>query len=49
MDIWLGFLEHSGEYIIGTGRGIVKRRAVRRLDEVGNFDAQKIEDLRGCP
>ena len=49
MDIWLGFLEHSGEYIIGTGRGIVKRRAVRRLDEVRTFDARGIEDLRGSP
>ena len=49
MVIWLGFLEHSGEYIIGTGRGIVKCHAARRLDEVGNFDARKIEDLRGRP
>ena len=49
MDIWLGFLEHSGEYIIGAARGIVKCRAVRRLDEVGNFDAQKMLDLQGSP
>ena len=49
MDIWLGFLEHSGEYIIGTERGVVKCRAVRRLDEVGNFDAQRIGRIRGSP
>ena len=43
------FPRASGEHLIGTERGIVKCRAVRRLDEVGNFDAAKIAKIRGCP
>ena len=49
MDVWLGFLKHSGEYLVGATGGITKCRAVRRLDDVGNFDANRIGRIRGTP
>ena len=37
--IWLGFVDNSNEHIIGTPKGALKCRAIRRHDATEQFDA----------
>ena len=46
MDVWIGFIEGTNEYLTATKNGIVKCSSVRRLDEVGNFDKELIDKIR---
>ena len=46
---WLGFIDDTNEHIIGTCRGTLKCRAIRRFDATGQFNAIEIEDMRGSP
>ena len=34
--IWIEFIDHINEHMIGTEKGIVKCRALRRKDETNN-------------
>ena len=47
--LWLGFIDHTNEHLIGTSRGVLKCRAIRRHDASEQFDAKMVEDLRGTP
>ena len=49
MGIWLGFIDHTNEHIIGTQQGVLKCRAIRRYDETGQFDIVDIETMQGSP
>ena len=47
--IWLGFIDDTNEHIIGTNRGTLKCRAIRRYDTTGQFNIIEIEEMRGSP
>ena len=47
--IWLGFIDHTNEHIIGTRKGVVKCRAIRRNDASDQFNAKMIEEMKGTP
>ena len=47
--IWLGFLDHSNENIIGTSKGVLKCRAIRRYDQSEQFNVLIIEKMLGTP
>ena len=47
--IWIGFLDHSNEHIIGTEKGTLKCRAIRRHDQSEQFNALMIEKMSGTP
>ena len=47
--IWLGFIDHTNEHIIGTQKGVLKCRAIRRYDATGQFDIIEIEAMQGSP
>ena len=47
--MWLGFIDHTNEHLIGTPKGVLKCRAIRRHDASEQFDARMIEDLKGTP
>ena len=47
--IWLGFIDETNEHIIGTNRGTLKCRAIRRYDTTGQFNIVEIEEMRGSP
>ena len=47
--VFLGFMDTSTEYIIGTPLGIVKCRSIRRRDASEQFDIQSLESLQGTP
>ena len=47
--IWLGFIDGTNEHIIGTPKGILKCRSIRRHDASDQFDATMIEKLAGTP
>ena len=47
--IWLGFIDHTNEHIIGTSKGTMKCRAIRRNDVSDQFNAKMIEELKGTP
>ena len=45
----MGFIDHTNEHIIGTQKGALKCRAIRRHDASDQFDATMIEKLAGTP
>ena len=45
--IWLGFIDHTNEHLIGTEKGVLKCRAIRRHDSSEQFNALMIEKLVG--
>ena len=47
--LWLGFIDHTNEHLIGTPGGLLKCRAIRRNDASEQFDAKAIEDMKGAP
>ena len=47
--LWLGFIDHTNEHLIGTPKGVLKCRAIRRHDASEQFDAQMVENIRGTP
>ena len=47
--IWLGFVDNSNEHLIGTEKGILKCRSIRRHDKSEQFDALMIEKFNGTP
>ena len=47
--IWLGFIDHTNEHIIGTRKGTIKCRAIRRNDASDQFNAKMIEEMKGTP
>ena len=51
MEIWnmVGFIDHTNEHLIGTNKGIIKCRAIRRQDETSQFDINIINDINGTP
>ena len=47
--IWLGFIDHTNEHIIGTRRGTLMCRAIRRFDATSQCDIIDIEEMQGSP
>ena len=47
--IWMGFVDSSNENIIGTSKGVLKCRSIRRHDRTEQFDAVMIESIKGTP
>ena len=47
--IWLGFIDNTNEHLIGTQKGVLKCRAIKRNDASEQFDATSIEQLTGTP
>ena len=47
--LFLGVQDRSDEVLIGTRDGVVKARAVRRLDDVQRRDADLVKSMRGTP
>ena len=45
----MGFIDHTNEHLIGTNLGVLECRAIRRHDQTEQFDASKIEELKGAP
>ena len=40
--LWLGFINHTNDYIVGTTTGIITCMAVRRKYESENHDSQNL-------
>ena len=49
VGIWLGFIDHTNEHLIGTTKGVIKCRAIRRKDETEQFSMIDIESMKGTP
>ena len=47
--IWLGIKEKSGESIIGTARGVVKARTIRRRPEGERWSWEELQTMKGVP
>ena len=47
--IWLGIVERTQETIVGTERGIVKCRTVKRFPEEQRWDGQLAMKIQGVP
>ena len=47
--IWLGFIDNTNEHVVGTSKGTLKCRAIRRNDASDQFNARMIEQLKGTP
>ena len=47
--IWLGFIDHTNEHLIGTKMGTIKCRAIRRKDSTEQFNMLQIEEIKGKP
>ena len=48
--IWLGVRDESGEYIIGTNRGVLKVRSVRRKgSHEDRWDVKQLDEMKGTP
>ena len=45
----MGFIDNSNEHIIGTPKGVLKCRSIRRHDRTEQFDALMIESMKGTP
>ena len=45
----MGFIDHTNEHIIGTPKGTLKCRAIRRNDVSDQFNAKMIQELKGTP
>ena len=43
------FIDHTNEHLIGTEKGVLKCRAIRRHDKSDQFDALLIAKLTGTP
>ena len=43
--IWLGFIDHTNEHLIGTGKGVLKCRAIRRHDQSEQFNALMVDKI----
>ena len=44
-----GFTDHTNEHLIGTPKGVLKCRAIRRHDQSEQFNALMIEGMVGTP
>ena len=47
--IWLVFIDHTNEHLIGTPTGTFKCRAIRRKDVTEQFSMINIESMKGTP
>ena len=48
--IWLGIRDESGEYIIGTSKGVIKVRSVRRKgSHEDRWEIEQLNAMRGTP
>ena len=48
--VWLGVRDETGEAIVGTKDGVVKRRDFRRKPIVDDrWDVKKFDEFRGSP
>ena len=47
--IWLGRSEESDEHLLGTLRGVMRARTIRRLVPENRWDAQAFLEFRGVP
>ena len=48
--IWLGIREESGEIFIGTQKGVIKVRTVRRKgSDEERWNIKKLSEVRGTP
>ena len=47
--IWLGRSEESDEHLLGTPRGVMRARTIRRLVPENRWDAQAFLEFRGVP
>ena len=47
--IYIGFIDVSNESVIGTSRGVMTCRAIRRKDETDRFDNEMIHGMKGFP
>ena len=48
--VWLGMRDRTGEYLIGTSRGVIKVRTVRRKAEMDKqWDVEVMKGMRGVP
>ena len=47
--IWLNVDMHTNEVIIGTSRGVVKAKSVRRRPLAERFDAEALNTMKGLP
>ena len=45
--IWLGLKANSDEPLIGTARGVIRARSVKRKAEGEQWDARAIEEMTG--
>ena len=47
--VYLGTNERTEESLIGTNKGVVRARTVRRLTETERWDHEMINNIRGTP
>ena len=47
--VFLGFIDSTTEYLIGTTMGITKCRCIRRKDATDQFDYNALLQMRGTP
>ena len=47
--IWLGRTEESDEHLVGTPRGVLRARTVRRMIPDSRWDAELFFEFRGLP
>ena len=48
--IWLGIREESGEVIVGTDKGVIKVRTIRRKgSDNERWDLVQLNEMRGTP
>ena len=49
MGIWLGLVSRTNEHILGTSKGVVKARAIRRLPKEERWNTDALAMMRGSP
>ena len=48
--VWLGTIERTEEYLIGTDKGVVKCRTIwRKATEEERWDRSAVESMKGTP
>ena len=47
--IWLGKAEENDEHLIGTGKGMIRARSIRRLTKDKSADKDLFEEIKGVP
>jgi hypothetical protein len=48
--IWLGIYDDSGEYLVGTSKGVIKTRTFKRkADPTSRWNMKEIYEMKGTP